>query len=309
MQSKHIYIGVTVGCIVLFIIILMSVLIPSSHKVNQNTVGIYYDKTNGKLVKPAWESGRYFGSPEGELFVFETTQQVIEFSGTTEIHCYTKEGINVDLSVRLQYTIDQNRVYDLLDQFGKLDMEDNKANATNSLHEFISSLARSSLRSVCVKFNATEFSLKRMDVSNQLQTAMEASIKDTEVPIIFNNLQLNNFEYDPTYEKVINTKVNAQSDSIQATAERDSKITVENIALNKALQERKVALATANGEANAIINDATTKANAVISVYAQKAAAYASLMSQLGMNGTTLINTLIRNEYLSMLKNPTVVEP
>lgn len=295
-------IAIIIGvCAVVLIILLGSTLGPSFYKIDQNSVGIYYDRTHGTM-SGVNGPGRYFGSPEGTLFEYETTQQAIEFSTSSPLKCYTKESIVVTMSIRFQYTYNINEIPEIFDQFGI------NTNSSNPLREYITSRSRATLRHTCSKFLAIDFSAKRMNVANALTSDLRDIFAKIGLPVTFNNLQLNNFEYDPAYKKVIEEKVTAQSNSIQAQAERENLLRTANIDLDRALQTRNVELAKANGKAQTIINNAQARSDAIQNVWITQANECSAMMSTLGISGPTYIETLMKRAYLQKLGKFTIVE-
>jgi prohibitin 2 len=192
----------------------------------------------GWVLLPPWEHLQIFNIRA------ETAKIDNAVGGTSD-----QQPVTTSLVVR--YSIEPNKVAEVYEQYSH----------DGDLSSYVDSATHETFKAVTAKFTAPDLLNKRQEVSNEVKALLAAKLAVYGAQVI--QVDMTKFEYDPAYQKVINTKV--QQDQLLQTAQKQL-LTVN------AEQQQKVEVATA--EANAVKAKAdgdnyATKANADADAYAK----------------------------------------
>jgi len=243
-QTLNVFRLVRDVAIVLGLVVLVLFLNPVT-SVDTGTRGVV---TNGGAITKIEPEGRHLVWFWEHLQIFsiraETAKVDNAIGGTSD-----QQPVSTSLVVR--YSIQPDKVAEVYEKYSH----------DGDLSSYVDSAVHETFKAVTAKFTAPDLLNKRQEVSNEVRTQLAAKLAVYGAQVI--SVDMTKFEYDPTYQKTINDKV--QQDQLLQTAEKQQ-LTV------KAQQQQKVEIAQAeadaqkakaDGQAYATLKEATAQAQAL----------------------------------------------
>lgn len=204
--------------------------------------------TNGGAIEGIQNEGRTFVAPWKVLNTFSVsseTTDVDKAAGST----IDTQPVHISLTVR--YNIYPDQVAKVFESFSK----------NGDMSSYVTTATQEVVKAVTAQYVAPDLIAKRSEVSTKMFDALQAKL--TKYGVHVNNIDMRNFEFDPSYMAQINLK--AEQDQKLQLAEKKLK-TVESeqkqiVAIAEA--GATAAKATADGQAYAKVAAATAEAKAL----------------------------------------------
>merc|ERR1711935_528978 len=262
-------------CSILSLTILVAViLIACSFSVlNYNEVGLNYSTWFKVIENETYPNGIHFIGLGHSFHRYEISLTTIEFSndkGATlpMIKCRTKDGLELDLEISLQYKVVANRVYDVYTTYG----ENEKIIMNRVILDVISDTS--------TMFTSNDFFTKRAEIQNTMKTDLQIQVKDkTFHEVVF--FQLRSLNLPDAFENEIkNTEIKGQDiKTAEAELERDSVMFETGVKVARSAVNATVE--SAYGEGNKTVYQAQAEASTISEVIKAQSTAYKGMKDDL----------------------------
>ena len=222
-----------VSGIICFICILGIVLVPMSFRtVETGEVAVVKYLGKAKNVRTA---GTYF-----DLWLTNTYDRYDAKVQNVEIttSAYSSDAQTMDIQMTLQYQIMTDRVINIAEQYGSLDV----------LQSRIESIAIEKAKSVLSSYKAMDIISDRASMSPRVEEAIKNAIVE-EYHVTIATVVLTNIDFSDAFELAVEDKMIAEQKQLQAEYENMTKIAA-------AEAEAKAAVQKAEGEAAAKLKEA-----------------------------------------------------
>ena len=225
--------------------LILVILINPFHSVPTGTRGVVTQfgairgiENEGLLLLPPWQRLTIFN-------IRAEAAQVDNAEGSTS----DTQPVHVSLTVR--YNVVPNRVSEVYEKYSH----------DGDLSSYVQTATMESFKVVTAQFTAPDLIAKRSEVSQQLNTVLNAKLEKYGAQVI--NIDMRNFAFSESYMKAINDKVTQEQLRLAAenklkTVEAEQK---QKVAIAEA--EANAAKATADGAAYANLKVATAQAEAL----------------------------------------------
>ena len=221
------------------------ILIPGSiHQINAGEIAVVKVWGEAKEQKGAglhfdlWISHKY------EIYDAKVQQVIVE------TQAYSSDGQTMDIELVVQYQIQD--ALKIAVNYGGLDMLENR----------ISTVSIEKMKSVLSQKSAMTIIETRATVSPDVETSIRNAITD-DYYVSISTVVLTDISFTDTFEKVIEDKMVAEQQKLQAEYEKEKAIIQAEQALEVAKLEAEAKLAEAEGEAKALEAIAQAQANSI----------------------------------------------
>ena len=167
---------------------------------NYNEVGLNYSNWFKTVEMKTYEKGIHFIGLGHVFQKYEISLTNIEFSsdkGATLplIRCRTKDGLEVDLEISLQYTVDPKKIYDIYTTFG------------TSEKPILYRVVLDAVSDIATQYTSSDFFQKRAEIQIMMQTEVQTQVNQQTFHIVkFFQLRSLNLP-DPFEDEIKNTEV------------------------------------------------------------------------------------------------------
>ena len=220
------------GLICLVLVACVFVVPMSVHTVDTGEVAVVKYLGKAKNVRSA---GTYF-----DLWMFNTYDRYDAKVQNVEITtaAYSSDAQTMDIQMTLQYQIMTDRVINIAEQYGSLDV----------LQSRIESIAIEKAKSVLSSYKAMDIISDRASMSPRVEEAIKNAIVE-EYHVTIATVVLTNIDFSDAFELAVEDKMIAEQKQLQAEYENMTKIAA-------AEAEAKAAVQKAEGEAAAKLKEA-----------------------------------------------------
>ena len=285
-------------CVVLALIgvAAMAVIPMSFRTVDTGEVVVVKHLGKAKNVRTA---GTYF-----DLWFTDTYERYDAKVQNVEIStaAYSSDAQTMDISMTLQYQIMTDKVIDIAEQYGSLDV----------LQSRIESIAIEKTKSVLSSYKAMDIISERASMSPEVEEAIKTAISN-DYHVSIAAVVLTNIDFSDAFEKAVEDKMIAEQKQLQAQYENEAKVAAAKaeadaakekadgeaaaklkaaqaeIEIAKATAEAKVIAANADREAQVEIARAEAQALAVKSVEIAKALGFDVIETTVEENGESFV--------------------
>lgn len=164
---------------------------------------------------------------------------------------YSADGQTMDISMTIQYQIDQSKVKDIAIQYGNLDAVANK----------LEKVAIERAKATLSKQSAMKIIETRATVSPEVEKAIKEAV-DGSYYVTVNTAVLTNIDFTDAFEATVEQKMIAEQQKLQADYENQKQIAAAKAAAEIAEVEAKAKIEVAKAEAEAKIEAARGNADA-----------------------------------------------
>lgn len=228
-----------------FIMLLAFIFIPFSiHKIETGEVAVVKVWGEAKEVKTAGLHFDFWLSHKYEKYDAKVQQVIVE------TQAYSQDGQTMDIELVVQYQIED--ALKIATNYGGLEMLENR----------ISTISIEKMKSVLSQKSAMTIIETRASVSPDVEETIRNAIT-TDYYVTITTVVLTDISFTETFEQVIEDKMVAEQQKLQAEYEKEKAIIQAEQALEVAKLEAEAKLAEAEGEAKAIQELAKAQANAI----------------------------------------------
>ncbi|MBO4962974.1 MAG: hypothetical protein J6C97_04270 [Clostridia bacterium] len=217
----------------------------SIHTVDAGEVAVVKHLGQAKKVRT---SGTYFDFWLTEKYtVYDAKVQDLEIKSMA----YSKDAQTMDIVMTVQYQIDTNKVIQIANQYGDLDVLSNR----------IESIAIEKTKSVLSGYSAMNIIETRAQISPMVETAIKTAIDD-EYCVNITTVVLTNIDFSDAFEKTVEDKMIAEQEKLKAEYEKETAIVnaEKELEVAKLAAEAKLEASKADAEAQVKIAEAEAKA-------------------------------------------------
>lgn len=239
--------------IISLVVLCIFTLIPFSiHQVDAGEVAVVKVWGEAKEVRTAGMHFDFWLSHKYEKYDIKVQQSVIE------TQAYSSDGQTMDIELVLQFQIQSDKAIDIYKNYGGLEMLQNK----------IETVSTEKMKSVLSQKSAMTIIETRATVSPDVESSIMNAIT-TDYYVNITSVVLTDISFTDTFEQVIEDKMVAEQQKLQAQYEKEKAIIQAEQQLEVAKKEAEaqlekakkeaesqLVLAEAEAEALAIMNDA-----------------------------------------------------
>ena len=237
----------TVAAILLAVAALGVVLIPGSfHTVEAGEVAVVKHLGEARNVRKA---GTYFDFWLTETYsYYDAKVQNMEIKA----QAYSKDAQTMDISMTVQYQIDENKVIDIANQYGTIEVLANR----------IESIAIEKAKATLSSYSAMNIIETRANISPLVENTIKSAV-DEEYCVNIVAVVLTNIDFSDAFEKTVEDKMIAEQEKLKAQYEKETAIVNAEKALEVAKLDAQAKIEKAKADAEAQIQVATAEAKAI----------------------------------------------
>ena len=235
------------GLFVLIVGVVGMAIVPSSfHTVEAGQIAVVKHLGEAKNVRTA---GTYFDFWVTEKYEYYDAK-VQNMSISTQ--AYSKDAQTMSLAMNVQYKIDESKAIDIVNQYGTIEMLENRIEAIAILK---------------TKDTLTSYSaMNIIETRSQISTLVEETVKgavDEEYCVEIVAVALTNIDFSEAFEKTVEDKMIAEQEKLKAEYEKETAIVNAEKELEVAKLEAQAKLEKAKADAEAQIEVARAEAESV----------------------------------------------
>jgi hypothetical protein len=278
--------------LVLLILFAVFVLIPSIvlfsvsfASLQATEVGLDYNHNTKHVDSKLYQNGLYMLGLGHSFIKFPTTLQTMDFEGSSQVTCFTSDGLPVTLSLSFQYKLVPSSVHDLYMTFG-LDYETVYKNY--ALHQ----IAEGS-----TMFTAYQFFNEPSAIGSYLLKNIQESFTTLYATVEY--LQLKSVGLPAVFEDAIQDTIVAEQQIQKAGYQLDTATVLASTMVQNATYAANITLINAAAEATNYLQTQQANALATANLIGIEAISYAAVMSDLQFESADQLLDYIWLEALS----------
>jgi len=226
--------------IILMVIILLLISLTS---LNYDEFGIAYNRLSKSIDDEVYEEGRHFLSIPSLFIIYKRTVQSISWGKDSRITCYSSEGLELTMEIKVQFQITKDKLLNIFHRFGK------EEQYINFLHNFI----KYNIINQCGNFYAQQYYFNRSVIEKNLESNMKtlANINDLGSEIIL--LQLIAVSHPGEYNSINEDKQKLLQDRLKFIRQREEQINKEITEYLKIEKTIEILMIDSYGQANSTV--------------------------------------------------------
>ena len=169
-----------------------------------------------------------------------------------EAQAYSSDGQTMEISITVQYSIDQAKVKEIATQYGNLDALANK----------VEKVAVERTKATLSKQQAMTIIQNRASISPEVEATVKAAV-DESFYITINTVVLTNIDFTDQFESTVEQKMIAEQQKLQAQYENEKIIAKAETDLKVAQEQAKARIAAAEADAQSRLLVAQAEAGAL----------------------------------------------
>lgn len=228
-------------------------------------------------AKKVRTSGTYFDFWLTEKYtVYDAKVQDLEIKSMA----YSKDAQTMDIIMTVQYQIDTNKVIQIANQYGDLDVLSNR----------IESIAVEKTKSVLSGYSAMNIIETRAQISPMVESAIKTAIDD-EYCVNITTVVLTNIDFSDAFEKTVEDKMIAEQEKLKAEYEKETAIVnaEKELEVAKLAAEAKLEASKADAEAQVKIAEAEAKAIKLKSIEVARTLGFDILETTTNVDGVEVV--------------------
>lgn len=284
--KKKIIIVSTIVGIVLALIIIITLITVSLHKIDYDEVGIEYNTLTKSVDQDEiLEEGRHVLTPVSKIFRFTRTLQTVDLTGDNSIECLTNEGLVMNIGIETQFQINTDRLFDIFDEFGE---EDNYV-------PYIESITKDAIRDVCANYSGEDFFFNRGNIDLALSTYLIQVYNESNAYATNELVQLTSVVHPDEYDTISRSREAVGQENDRLLREREENITNAQTRLLSAVINAEISLIEANGTRDGIIAEANALYSSEVNRWRARADALVAIKNGIeNVSNYDFINEYVR---------------
>ena len=236
-----------IGVIIAFLGLFGLLIVPASfHTVDAGQIAVV--KHLGEAIKVR-TPGTYFDFWVTEKYdIYDSKVQNMDIS----TQAYSKDAQTMSIAMNVQYKIDSNKVIDIANQYGTIDLLANR----------IESIATEKTKATLSSYSAMNIIETRSKISPLVEETIKSAVND-EYCVEIVAVVLTNIDFSDAFEKTVEDKMIAEQEKLKAEYEKETAIVNAEKELEVAKLEAQAKLEKAKADAEAQIAIARAEAEAV----------------------------------------------
>jgi len=262
MPDSCVQASVVIGVIVAVIIFISAMVGTSLRKLDTDEVGVAYNIHQKTLSDTVKREGLHAGAPGYKFIIFKSVFQTMTYP---DLQCFNKDGVPIELNIKLQYRARPNNLLEIIKQF---------KDSENYL-DILKSIGESAIHDACSGFNTTQLQSQRASfqdlVRNTLGRRFATLWADVE------DLQVQNIKRPESYEAVVRSKEAAKENIKVAENQRPRLLVQARTDKEEALAEAQITIQTAESAARVLLSKARAEAESIRAAYEAETQAFLKL--------------------------------
>ncbi len=227
-KKRSIIAGIVAGVAVLAVVIVP----PSFHTVEAGEIAVV--KRLGKITNTR-TAGTYFDFwMINNYDVYDAKVQQLNI----QTEAYTTDSQQMDISLTVQFQIQQHNVKEIATNYGKLELLANRIEAVSTERT----------KSVLSQYKAETLIVERANVSPMVEQSIREAISD-KFFVDFNAAVLTDISFSDAFEKAVEDKMTAEQEKLKAEYENEKKIAQATAELEIAKKAAEAKIREAEGQA------------------------------------------------------------
>jgi len=273
-------------------LLLTVILLPVSiKKVAHDEFGIRYEGLTKEVHRDeVYEEGKYLCAPETKMYLYPRTIQKM----TLDLECLSSNGIEVAVTIDVQYQIPKVNIFSIFDEFGEV----------GNLEHYLRFVGDDSVRDSVGKFTAKHFYESRADIQSTIEEDMVVSMKRAKAMINVTTVVMSNYDFPEELTAAISDKRSAQNDIEIAESEREGELVeAETDWLTAKISAEQLAI-EAEAEVNSILAEANAKATSIVETWANRNSTYSNIKNTLGLNSSEFVEQYLTSVVIESAADP-----
>ena len=208
--------------------------------------------------------------------------------------CLSSDGIQMYVEVDIQYTIPEDQVFSVFDEFGKYD----------NLLSYLQLVAADSVRDSCGEYSAESFYQARTAIQTTMEEGLTITARQAKSHINITTVVLSNYEFPDDLDDAIKEKRSAENDIEIAENERDGYITEAETELLTAKVNAEQLAIEAKAEVESVLAEADAQATAITNVWENRQSVYVNIKKALNMTSTEFVYQYLSSVVLESATDP-----
>ena len=262
----------TVAGILIVVAVLGVFLIPGSfHTVEAGEIAVVKHLGEARNVRTA---GTYFDFWLTETYsIYDAKVQNMEI----DAQAYSKDAQTMDIAMIVQYQIDENKVIDIANQYGTIEVLANR----------IQSIAIEKAKATLSSYSAMNIIETRSNISPLVETTIKEAV-DEEYCVDIVAVVLTNIDFSDAFEKTVEDKMIAEQEKLKAQYEKETAIVnaEKELEVAKLDAQAKIEKAKADAEAQIQVAAAEAKTIKLKSIEVARALGFEIVESEVVEDGT-----------------------
>ncbi len=235
--------GAAIGCV--FALLLLTV--PASfHTVEAGEIAVVKHLGEAKSVRTA---GTHFDFWVTETYmVYDAKVQNMEITA----QAYSKDAQTMDISMTVQYQIDDSKALKIANQYGSIETLANR----------LQSIAIEKAKSTLSSYSAMEIIETRSTISPLVETTIKGAVTE-EYCVNIIAVVLTNIDFSDAFEQTVEDKMIAEQEKLKAEYEKETAIVNAEKELEVAKLAAQAKIEAAKADAQALIEAARAEAQSI----------------------------------------------
>ena len=235
--------GAAIGCI--FALLLVTVP-PSFHTVEAGEIAVVKHLGEARSVRTA---GTHFDFWVTETYiVYDAKVQNMEITA----QAYSKDAQTMDISMTVQYQIDETQAIKIANQYGSIDILANR----------LQSIAIEKAKSTLSSYSAMQIIETRSTISPLVENAIKNAVTE-EYCVNIIAVVLTNIDFSDAFEQTVEDKMIAEQEKLKAEYEKETAIVNAEKELEVAKLAAQAKIEAAKADAQAVIEAARAEASSI----------------------------------------------
>lgn len=245
-KARELKLSVVAILIVLVGIIGMAIVPSSFHTVEAGEIAVVKHLGEAKKVRTA---GTYFDLWITEKYeYYDAKVQNMDIS----TQAYSKDAQTMNISMNVQYKIDETKVIEIANQYGTIDLLANR----------IESIAIEKTKATLSSYSAMNIIETRSTISPLVEETIKAAVNE-EYCVEIVAVVLTNIDFSEAFEKTVEDKMIAEQEKLKAEYEKETAIVNAEKELEVAKLQAQAKIEKAKADAEAQIEVARAEAESV----------------------------------------------
>ncbi|MBQ8861411.1 MAG: hypothetical protein IJ021_01565 [Clostridia bacterium] len=239
--------GIISGAVIGLVFALLLVTVPASfHTVEAGEIAVVKHLGEAKGVRTA---GTHFDFWVTETYIiYDSKVQNMEISA----QAYSKDAQTMDISMTVQYQIDETQAIKIANQYGSIDILANR----------LQSIAIEKAKSTLSSYSAMQIIETRSTISPLVENAIKNAVTE-EYCVDIVAVVLTNIDFSDAFELTVEDKMIAEQEKLKAEYEKETAIVNAEKELEVAKLAAQAKIESAKADAQAVIEAATAEAKSI----------------------------------------------
>ena len=239
--------SIVAGTVIGIVFALLLVTVPASfHTVEAGEIAVVKHLGEAKGVRTA---GTHFDFWVTETYIiYDAKVQNMEISA----QAYSKDAQTMDISMTVQYQIDETQAIKIANQYGSIDILANR----------LQSIAIEKAKSTLSSYSAMQIIETRSTISPLVEDAIKNAVTE-EYCVNIVAVVLTNIDFSDAFEQTVEDKMIAEQEKLKAEYEKETAIVNAEKELEVAKLAAQAKIEAAKADAQAVIEAATAEAKSI----------------------------------------------